>query len=275
MLSARLRGRGPRDRFAECALSVDAAASAHRCGSRGSLANANVSETPEVGPLTFPEATASFGGQRFAAEELKLPSLSAGERLAFTVPPVEADTIALVTNLSWSLDLPDSTPVARLTLRTKDGRKFDLDLRVGEHTSEWAYDRSDIRRQIKNRKAPVATSYLVKDQRTTFEGHTYVCSLKLPERATITGGELTVEKIDSAPDLSLSVLRISLADDSNSFPLRAEWITRESNSTEQSQAEPLLGGRWRRLKELERVSIFENATRSAPRLDRIRISDFE
>ena len=214
---------------------------------------------PEVGPLTFPEATASFGGQRFAAEELKLPSLSAGERLSFTVPPVEADTIALVTNLSWSLDLPDSTPVARLTLRTKDGRKFDLDLRVGEHTSEWAYDRSDIRRQIKNRKAPVATSYLVKDQRTTFEGHTYVCSLKLPERTTITGGELTVEKIDSAPDLSLSVLRISLADDSNSFPLRPEWITRQSNSTEQSQAEPLLGGRWRRLKELDRVSIFENA----------------
>lgn len=237
--------------FPRAAIADDAAASAR---SRSSA------KLTEVGPLTFPEATASFGGQRFAAEELKLPSLSAGELLLFKVPPVEADTIALITNLSWSLDLPDSTRVARLTLDTNDGRKFDLDLRVGEHTSEWAYDRRDIRRQVKNRKAPVATSYLVKDQRTTFEGHTYVCSLKLPERATITGGELAVEKIGSAPDLSLGIFRISLANQSNSFPLRAEWITRQTNSREQPQTEePLLGGRWRRLKELDRVSIFENA----------------
>jgi Bacterial membrane protein YfhO len=215
---------------------------------------------PPAGLLTFPDATAPFGGLRFAAEEMKLPGLPAGARLSFTVPPTEADTIGLVTNLSWSLELPDSTPVAHLVLHSVDGRSYDFDLRVGEHTSEWAYDRSDIRKQIKNRKAPVATSYLVKDQRATFKGHTYVCSLKLPEKATITGGELTVLKSDRAPDLSLSVFRLSLANDNKSFPLRAEWITRESNASEQLQASGTpMGGRWRRLKELDRVSIFENA----------------
>ena len=40
--------------------------------------SATSAKLPEVGPLTFPEAITSFGAQRFAAEELKLPSLSAG-----------------------------------------------------------------------------------------------------------------------------------------------------------------------------------------------------
>jgi hypothetical protein len=215
---------------------------------------------PDNGPLTFPEAPASFGGQHFAAEDLKLPSVAAGSRLSFTVPPIEADTIALITNLSWSQELPDATPVAHLVLRATDGRKFDFDLRVGEHTSEWAYDRSDIRRQIKNRRATVATSYPVRDQQSAFQGHTYVCALKFPEQATITGGELTVLKPEPAPDLSLSVFRVSLGNDGKSFPLRPEWITRETNPAEDSRfAGPLLGGRWRRLKEFDRVSLFENA----------------
>jgi hypothetical protein len=215
---------------------------------------------PEAGQLTFPDATTTFGGQRFAAEELKLPSLAAGSGLSFTVPPVEADTIALVTSLSWSLELLDSTPIAHLTLYADDGRKFDFDLRVGEHTSEWAYDRGDIRSQIKNRRAPVATSYAVNDQQSTFKGHTYVSSLKLPEKATITGGELVVDKLETAPDLTLSVFRISLANENKGFPLRVEWITKESVAPAPSQASgTLLGGRWRRLKKLERVSIFENA----------------
>ncbi|MEP6718667.1 MAG: YfhO family protein [bacterium] len=214
---------------------------------------------PAAGLLTFPDATATFGGQRFAAGELKLPSLAAGARLSFTVPPVEADTIALVTSLSWSLKLPDSTPVAHLVLYAENGRKFDFDLRVGEHTSEWAYDRGDIRSQIKNRRAPVATSYAVNDQQSTFKGHTYVGSLKLPEKATISGGELTVAKLETAPDLTLSVFRISLANENKSFPLRAEWITKEASAAQSQAAETLSGGRWRRLKKLERVSIFENA----------------
>lgn len=218
-----------------------------------------------AGLLTFPDATATFGGQLFAAEEVKLPSLAAGARLSFSVPPVEADTVALITSLSWSLELPDSTPVAHLSLYAEDGRKFDFDLRVGDHTSEWAYDRGDIRSQIKNRRALVATSYVVNDQQSTFKGHTYVCSLKLPEKATITSGELTVAKLETAPDLTLSVFRVSLANEGRSFPLRAEWISKEANTSAQSQAsETLSGGRWRRLKKLERVSIFENA-RSLPR----------
>ena len=131
---------------------------------------------------------------------------------------------------------------------------------MGEHTSEWAYDREDIRRQIKNRRAPVATSYVVKDNRSTFNGHTYVGTLKLPEKARITGGELTMPKLDSAPDLTLSVFHISLANQNQSFPLRAAWITREGSVSEPAQrAETVSGGRWRRLKEFKRVSIFENA----------------
>jgi hypothetical protein len=218
----------------------------------------SLAKLPDQGPLTFPDATVSFGGAKFGSEEYNLPSLGSGSRLLLTFPPVDADAVSLVTNLSWSVDLPDGTPVARLTLRAEDGRTFDLDLLVGEHTSEWAYDRSDIQRQIKNRRAPVATSYAVKDPSGSFKGHTYVCSLKLPEQMRIVSGELIPAKIDKAPDLSLSVFRISLSKGNASFPLRSEWLRRDANSATRP-AEILAGGRWRRVVEFDRVSIFENA----------------
>jgi hypothetical protein len=213
---------------------------------------------PEQGPLTFPDAPVAFGDAKFAADEFKLPSLGSGARLLLTFPPVDADTVSLVTNLSWSVDLPDATPVAHLILHAEDGRKFDLDLLVGEHTSEWAYDRGDIRKQIRNKRAPVATSYAVKDPTGNFKGHTYVCSLKLPEQAKIVSGELTVAKVADAPDLSLSVFRISFSNANASYPLRVEWLKREVVSATHP-TETLAGGRWRRVVEFEKVSIFENA----------------
>lgn len=218
----------------------------------------SLAKLPDQGLLTFPDATVAFGSAKFAAEEYNLPSLGSGSSLLLTFPPVDADAISLVTNLSWSVDLPDATPVAHLTLHAADGRKFDLDLLVGEHTSEWAYDRSDIHRQIKNRRAPLATSYAVKDSSGSFKGHTYVCSLELPEQMKIVSGELTVAKIDKAPELRLNVLRITLSNPNASFPLRSEWLKGAVNSAAQP-TEPLAGGRWLRVVEFERVSVFENA----------------
>jgi Bacterial membrane protein YfhO len=219
---------------------------------------ASAAKLPEQGPLTFSEAPVAFGGARFAADDFQLPSLGSGARLLLTFPPVEADAVSLVTNLSWSVDLPDATPVAHLVLHAEDGQKFELEMLVGEHTSEWAYDRSDIRKQIRNKRGTIATSYEVKDPTGNFKGHTYVCSLKLPQQAKIVSGELAVAKVASAPDLSLSVFRISFSNGTTSYPLRAEWLKREADSAIQP-AETLAGGRWRRTIEFDKVSIFENA----------------
>jgi hypothetical protein len=53
--------------------------------------------------------------------------------------------------------------VGQIELVAQDGKTFSFDLRAGDHTSEWAYDRSDIRSRIKHKRAPVATSYAVDD----------------------------------------------------------------------------------------------------------------
>jgi hypothetical protein len=202
----------------------------------------------------FPAATATYGGEHFDSSDLGLRPVRSGRKLSFTVAATEIDHIALLTNLSWSNEVPDHTMVAQIELVAQDGKTFSFDLRAGDHTSEWAYDRSDIRSRIKHKRAPVATSYSVDDAREKYEAHTYVSSFALPARALITSGSITVVTVANAPDLSLSVARISLADRENAFPLRRDWITEADQSTDSAS-----GQRWKKIAEVKDATIFENA----------------
>jgi len=249
----------------------------------------------------FPTAAQTFGGLGFAAEDLGMPNVGAGARLSFDVPPVEADRFALLTSLSWSVDVPDGTTIARVRLKAEGGKNFNFELRAGEHTSEWAFDRADIRAQIKHRRAPVATSYAVEDAGGRYEARSYVASFALPERAVIKGGEIEVARVARAPELTLSVLRASLLDEAGgkSFPLRREWLKKESAQASSQPASQPSGRssdqtlrsssgespasassrppvrtqeseaaattpRWRRLARLGDVAVYENA-RAMPR----------
>jgi hypothetical protein len=184
--------------------------------------------TPAPAP-DFPAATQQYGDFMFAAEDLGLPNLGAGRSLSFAVAPVEADRVALVTNLSWSEDVPDGTVVARVRLRTAEGRVFEFPLRAGADTSEWAHDRADLRARVRHKRAQVASSYAVADAKGNYEGHTYVTSFALPERATVAGGEIVVESLPKWPELLLGVFRVSLLDAAagKTYPLRREWVTVE------------------------------------------------
>ncbi len=230
---------------------------------------------------------------------MNTPYLERGARLFFDVPRAEADRFVLLTNLSWSVGVADNAPVGRVRLRAADGRAFDFDLRAGAHTSEWAYDRADIRARIKHRRAPVGTSYTVADaQQGDYEAHTYVAALALPARAVITSGEIAVAARAEAPDLSLKVLRASFVDsrDGRALALRGDWLTKDAPpavaasptakvrngkartskaqtpaperdaAAERAPAQEEGGAatRWRSLAQLERIGIYEN-TRSLPR----------
>jgi Bacterial membrane protein YfhO len=209
----------------------------------------------------FPPAPATYGGQHFASDDLGLRPFKAGRQLSFTVPAAEIDHIALLTNLSWSNEVPDHTVVAQIQLHARDGKTFSFDLRAGDHTSEWAFDRSDIRSQIKHKRAPVATSYPVDDGRQQYQAHTYVGTFRLPAKTVITSGSITVATIKDAPDLSLSVARITLADGENAFPMRRDWITEQADQSPESAA----GQRWKKIAEVKDAAIFEN-TRVLPRV---------
>ena len=162
--------------------------------------------------------------------------------------------------------MPDGTPVARIHLHAEDGRLFEFYLRSGEHTADWSHDRPDIQAQVRQRRPPVATSNLVEDQQAgRYEGHTYVAGFALPERSTLVGGDIELMDVVGAPQLSLSIQRLSLIDETedDALPLRADWIVKEpqgnSSGTDGSQL-----AHWRRLGETNVLVAFEN-TRALPR----------
>jgi hypothetical protein len=195
-------------------------------------AKTTTATTPTPAPTRapdFPPATQKYGDFMFAESDMGLPNVGAGKSLRFTLAPTEADRIALLTNLSWSEDVPDGTTVGRVRLRAEDGRVFEFALRAGVDTAEWAYDRADIRARVRHKRPAVATSYAVADAKGNYEGHTYVTSFALPERVSVNGGEIVAEESAKWPDLLLGVFRVSLLEsaDGRAYPLRREWVSVE------------------------------------------------
>ncbi|MDT5159272.1 MAG: hypothetical protein QOH51_3629, partial [Acidobacteriota bacterium] len=171
---------------------------------------AKTTTAPTPTPIQdFPPATQKYGDFMFAESDMSLPNVGAGKSLRFALAPTEADRVALLTNLSWSEDVPDGTTVGHVRLRAVDGRVFEFALRAGADTAEWAYDRTDIRARVRHKRPPVATSYAVADVKGNYEGHTYVTSFALPERVAVSGGEIVAEASAKWPDHLLGVFRVS------------------------------------------------------------------
>jgi hypothetical protein len=219
-----------------------------------------VSALPEI------PATEIYGGQKFAKGQLDLPNLVAKDRLTFQLPATETQRFALTTTLAWSEAASDGTVVARIRLRASDGKTFEFELRVGEHTSEWAHDRADTNARIKHKRAPVATSYIVEDAQPKFEGHDYVAAFDLPTAATIVGGEITLVPVEEAPRLSLSIGRMSLINGEAARAIQKEWITARTSGPQPAATNAdTAGPRWKHLGDAGPVAIFENL-RALPRV---------
>jgi len=225
-------------------------------------------DRPAPQSVAYPMATQTYGGQPFGEEDVNGSTMVAGERLSFKVPPVEIDHMVLLTTLAWSEAIPDREIIADLHLTDINGQTFDFELRAGEHTAEWAYDRPDIRARIKHQRAPVGFSYEVKDAQLKFEAHTYVSSFALPRKAVIQSGEITVLPVAVAPQVVLNVSRITLANGARAFPLRNQWVQRLAGANREQlpsgEVNSPTVSRWKRLATIGNVSVFENA-RALPR----------
>jgi hypothetical protein len=229
------------------------------------LARSSAAAIDRPGPQSaaYPMATQTYGGQPFGDEDVNGSSLVAGDRLSFKVPPVEIDRLVLLTTLAWSEEIPDREIIADLHLTGSNGQTFDFELRAGEHTAEWSYDRPDIRSRMKHQRAPLGFSYEVKDAPITFQAHTYVCSFTLPRKAVIQSGEITVAPVAVAPRMLLNVNQITLVNGERAFPLRNKWVQRLAGANLEplpSREESSPGvARWKRLAKIGNVSVFENA----------------
>ena len=211
----------------------------------------------------YPEASDQHGDFQFATNDLSLPKISDARFVHFRVQPIEADHVALLTNLSFAEDVADNTPIARLRLRAWDGRTFDFVLRAGVDTADWAYDRADIKSRIKHKRAVVATSYDV-GAAEKYQGHTYLTSFALPERVTIESGELALESQSKDSGLGLTLYRISLVDaaQGRTYPLTRAMVSLENTSADPSATNT--EGRWKLVTRGLDVNIYENL-RALPR----------
>ncbi len=201
----------------------------------------------------FATATQKFGDYSFAEKDLGLSSLVKEKRLTFSVPPVEIDQLALVTQLAWSESIPDQTTVAHVRLKSADGQILDLPLRAGVDTSEWSFERPDIRARIRHGRATVATSYKVEEAQASYDAHTYVTSLTLPQMTKVNSGEIVLESAHRWPDLSLTVFRISLINQpaGQTYAVRREMVSIDQEVNRSSS-------RWESLGQTDDVDIYQN-----------------
>ncbi|MCI0524688.1 MAG: YfhO family protein, partial [Acidobacteria bacterium] len=186
-------------------------------------------------PINDPERTVEIEGLRFNADLLSL-SLIPGAKAEFFTDGAVASKLAIVSTMSHSIHLPDEMPVAQIRLHTNDGRVIERELRAGRDTAEWAYDREDVRVEIKHRRPRVAESLPAEG----FQANRYL--------ATLDFDSARIERVEFdylASDASLLILRVSLLDVATGTVTPLDLID--------SQV-----GRWRKLARFDDVEVYEN-----------------
>ncbi|MGE0104212.1 MAG: YfhO family protein [Blastocatellales bacterium] len=119
------------------------------------------------------------------------------------------DSLRLLTALANSAGMETGQEVARIEARCGDGPRWTAQVRAGIETSEWAWDRQDVKSVIRHARAPIAES----SPADGFSAHTYIATFDLPESIAACKGERRVNLISSAPDnVTLGIKRIEFTD---------------------------------------------------------------
>ncbi len=182
--------------------------------------------------------TLTYAGIQFAETPVNL-KLARGDHFEAAVKAVPATEIAFVSTLANSVDLTDNTPLLKIRLHTTDQKIIERALLVGRDSSEWAYDRPDVKASIKHQRATVVESYPAEG----FEGHRYLARFQF-ERAEITRVEIDF----AAPSAEIVIARAALHDET-------------SGSSTQIDNEELAPERWRKLETFGDIEIYENLRR--------------
>ncbi|HKQ73498.1 MAG TPA: YfhO family protein [Blastocatellia bacterium] len=181
------------------------------------------------------ELAATYDGVDFRAIGLNL-TMTPGRSLELGSEGNPATELAMVTTLANAAHFPDQTPVARVKLHTTDGRVIEHELQAGRDTSEWAYDRADVRAKVKHQRGRAVESW----PQEGFEGHRYLARLPF-ERSGIERIELNYLR----PDGELVLMRASLHDEvsGKSAPLETTVLPTK---------------RWRKLASFGEIDLYQN-----------------
>ncbi|MBI5300842.1 MAG: YfhO family protein [Chloroflexi bacterium] len=122
-----------------------------------------------------------------------------------TFPAVPTTKIKLMSSIAQSVDYPTGTPVARVQVMCQDGMRT-FTLRAGDHTAEWAYDRTDVLKVIKHARPAIATTYPARSAFPTesHDGHTFLAEFDL----TREGNACDATSIYAFPLIPYGLIRI-------------------------------------------------------------------
>jgi hypothetical protein len=129
-------------------------------------------------------------------------TLPVGQQRFLPLPITFASEIRLASSLADGVDVRQGEAVAEVGVRLASGRELLLYLRAGEDTAEWAYDRPDVRGQVRHRRPRIVESF--PGPEGTFEGHRYLGRLPLPGRYLIDG--VRIERLPGQGRLQLARL---------------------------------------------------------------------
>jgi hypothetical protein len=152
---------------------------------------------------TTPAEYVEREGVKFSAGDLDV-RLAPGEARSLPARGVVADEIVAVTNLAGAAAVKEGEAVALVRVVGEDGRTAEWELRAGADTSEWAYERADVRAAVPHGRAPVFDSG-AGDAARTFAAHRYWSRAPLGEPLRVS----RVEIKNPSPAATLSVFKLT------------------------------------------------------------------
>ncbi|WP_292168522.1 YfhO family protein, partial [Mesorhizobium sp.] len=141
---------------------------------------------------------------------------AAGNVLEVDLPvPVRATGIRVVSNMSCSVGRPDGDPVLTIDAASET-QSNEVVLLAGQGTSEWAYDRLDVRGVIRHARAPIEKSF----DAGNFKGHFYKAELPFKTSGPLEVRRLALRFLGSRGG-ALDVQRLELTNSENGaiYPL--------------------------------------------------------
>jgi hypothetical protein len=207
-------------------------------------------------------------GIGFGQKDLPGDVLKEGE-LNFDGKNFSCDTLAFVTTLGNSAGIKDRTAIAHAEIHTTDGQIITRDILAGIDTSEWAYDRNDVRSVILHSRAPIFDSS-PGDEENSFYAHRYMAAIPL-------GGEYVINRVSIKKVPNMAPLKVWKASVHNSktkksFALSTEGLpdTADRPDTENQQEKTnkikqlLSTERWKEAHRTSDTVVFRNE-RALPR----------
>lgn len=161
-----------------------------------------------------------------------------------TFSSVEARAVRVISSLAQSVKWRDGEPVANILLFMRDGESETLPLRAGVHTAEWAYERSDVRKEVRHSKPPIATTFPARSAFPTEShvGHTFVAQFDL----TRAGKPREIVGLTIVPIIEEGLLYVE----------RVEFVTPEGKHV--SLADLIGAGDFTLIYRTNEVAVFEN-----------------